>query len=62
MVMGGFIDIKEDFREMKTSHPGWSFPECLDAYESEKGTKLNNMHVNHALHGFELGEEDLRRQ
>ena len=59
MVMGNLPNIEDDFRKLKLEHPSLSFPECVGLYESENGVKLNAVHTNHALRGFEAATKEL---
>lgn len=53
MAMGDLLEIEDAFHELHVSRPQLSFPECVDVYQTEHGVKLNNVHINHAMKGFE---------
>lgn len=58
-VKGGLVDIESDFRTIKIENPGLSFPECVARYEAEHGAKLNSVHLNHGMRGFESAVKEL---
>lgn len=55
MAMGKLMDIEADFRELHRANPKLSFPECVGLYEKEHGVKLDAVHLNHAMKGFDQG-------
>jgi len=53
LVLGDLPDIEDVFRGLHRAHPDLPFPECVAKFEQEHNAKLNSIHLNHALKGYE---------